>query len=150
MRTLTRVLFGCVSAAAIAMVPVQAAGASEAQQVATAAAAADTCISPPVISLWYDSDQYGTYAKVSFSQEAVCDPNFLRVLNAQVYCTDPGPELVYSEQYNTPPGATYFSTRPLPDSCNSFSATAYATTPGINGLQDKTDSWRWNKGGYPA
>jgi hypothetical protein len=145
------VLFGCASAATLALVPIQAAGAIEAQTAVVAAAdASDTCISPPMISLWYDSDQFGSYAKVSFSQEAVCSPAYPRILSAQVYCADPGPELVYSEEYDTPAGATYFSTRPLPDSCNSFNAIAFATTAGINGMQDKSDSWRWDKGGYPA
>ena len=116
---------------------------------ATAAQASDHCGSAPTIDLWYDSDQYGSYTKVSFHQDAVCS-GLARVVSGQVYCTSPEVGTVYSEAADAPNGPMSLPTGSLPDSCQSFSASGLTSYPGYSGATDVQDTWQWNKGDQPA
>jgi hypothetical protein len=116
---------------------------------ATTAQASDSCASAPTIDVWYDSDQYGSYTKVSFHQDAVCS-GMPRVVTGEVYCTGPEVGTVYSEAADAPNGPMSLPTGSLPDSCQSFSANGWTSYPAYGGAVDVQDTWQWNKGDQPA
>lgn len=115
------------------------------------AAADEGCGGPPAISLWYDSDQYGSYTKVSFSKGGSCGVP-ARAMSATVRCADTN-VIVYDESvpdlndapFSTPTGS-------LPVACGSFVAVASVSVPAPSdiGAVSYQASWRWNNGDYPA
>ena len=116
---------------------------------AVRSAAAENCGAAPAIDLWYDSDQYGAYTKVSFNQTAAgcAGP---RAIEVQVFCQEPALGTVYQERVQDAAGPVSFPTGALPDECQQFTAWGVTSTPGYDTEIKSEDSWSWSKGQFPA
>ena len=128
---------------AVTVAPTASAGRAFAQS------SAASCSGAPTIDLWYDSDQYGSYAKVSFSQSATgCSGP--RAIEVQVFCQEPALGTVYQERSQDAAGPVQFPTGALPADCQQFRAHGVTSTPGYDSSINKEDSWSWAKDQFPA
>jgi hypothetical protein len=100
----------------------------------------------PRAALWYDSDQFGTYPKLSFK---IGDCGISANLTGEVWCT--APELKKLKTLSTE-GATPRSTGHyvLPAWCKRFRAYGDGTILLPDSTVTWSDQFAWPKGKFPA
>jgi len=146
-----RVRRGAVwGAAAAACLLTTGAAATPAEAASVAVSGAALHCGAPVLKVWYDSDQFGTYLKAWFRSDPRCPKGARRVenLSGQIYCK-PHAALVYRERVaGKTPVEILMKALPPKSKCKSFYAEASVLYAGWQ--QTWTDKWKWNWGDYPA
>ncbi|MEU6245248.1 hypothetical protein GTW40_10330 [Streptomyces sp. SID4985] len=137
----------CLLTAGTIGTPAEAAPAAGPKTVAVAASCGN-----PVLKVWYDSDQFGTYLKAWFETARGC-PKGRKVasLSGKIYCFKPKSKLVYSASVagKKAPTSTLIKALPPKNKCKTFYAESVIVYKGASRTPFK-DTWRWNWGGYPA
>src|SRR4051794_30784076 len=87
----------------------------------TAQAAPAAHCGRPILKVWYDSDQFGTYLKAWFETDTGC-PRGRRVasLVGKIHCFKPAPKVVYSDSIASEraPAETLIKELPPKNKCN--------------------------------
>ncbi|MFJ8358521.1 hypothetical protein [Streptomyces sp. NPDC093984] len=137
--------------AAACLLTMGAATAPAAATPAAASAAAVHC-GNPILKVWYDSDQFGTYLKAWFETDRGC-PRGREVasLAGQIHCFKPRPKVVYRDNIadKKAPASTLVKALPPKSECKTFYAEATIVYKHAGRVPFK-DTWRWNWGEYPA
>ncbi|MFF3406396.1 hypothetical protein ACFYW8_09305 [Streptomyces sp. NPDC002742] len=124
---------------------------AQATPTAPASAAAVHC-GNPVLKVWYDSDQFGTYLKAWFETDRGC-PRGRKVASlwGKIHCFDPRTKLVYSASVanKKAPTSTVIKALPPKSQCKAFYAESTIVYNGGGRVPFK-DTWRWKWGEYPA
>lgn len=126
-------------------------GATTASAAAAPTSAAVHC-GNPVLKVWYDSDQFGTYLKAWFQTDRGCPRGRgVASLAGEIHCFKPQEKLVYKDQVagKKAPAETITKALPPKSKCKTFYAKATIVYSSA-GRVPFSDSWRWNWGDYPA
>jgi hypothetical protein len=151
-RTRRGAALGAAAAACLLTVGGAPASAQAAPAAASAASAATVHCGNPVLKVWYDSDQYGTYLKAWFRTDTGCPKGRgVSSLVGKIYCFKPKSKLVYSSSIagKKAPAETATKALPAKSKCKSFYAEGTIVYKGGSRVPYK-DTWRWNWGEYPA
>ncbi|MFD8261383.1 hypothetical protein ACFV19_21165 [Streptomyces griseoluteus] len=144
-------MLGAAAAACLLTVGAVGPSAGAAPAAGSGKVAAAAGCSTPVLKVWYDSDQFGTYLKAWFETDRGC-PKGRRVasLSGKIYCFKPKSKLVYSANVASKkaPASTLIQALPPKNKCKTFYAESTIVYTGSG--RDFKDTWRWNWGGYPA
>ncbi|MFQ3557227.1 hypothetical protein QZN11_10570 [Streptomyces gramineus] len=125
---------------------------AQAEPAAVSTSAAVHC-GKPVLKVWYDRDQFGTYLKVWFQTDGGC-PKGRKVSNlgGKIHCFEPHAKLLYHESVVNKKAPTETITKAMPpkNKCKSFYAESTIVYKVGGARPAYKDSWRWNWGEYPA
>lgn len=115
--------------------------------VATISAVARPCAADPVMKVWYDSDQTGSWANAWLEAPAKCDGKWVH-LALRLYCIEGTPKKKLYEKANSGSGRPFsLPWTILPKTCTKFRA--YGDLVNIVGTVH-SDVWSWRYGYPPA
>lgn len=123
-----------------------------AQAAPAAPSAAAVHCGNPILKVWYDSDQFGTYLKAWFETDRGCPRGRgVASLAGKIHCFKPAPKVVYSDSIagERAPAETVTKALPPKSKCKEFYAEATIVYQGAGRTPFK-DTWRWKWGEYPA
>ncbi|MBN0046428.1 hypothetical protein JS756_20450 [Streptomyces actuosus] len=139
-------------AAAAASLLTMGASTATAQTAPTVASAAAVHCGKPILKVWYDSDQFGTYLKAWFETDKGCPKGRgVASLSGTIHCFKPKSKVVYRDSIagKKAPASTLIKALPPKSKCKSFYAEATIVYQYAGRVPFK-DTWRWNWGDYPA
>ncbi|MFJ8201514.1 hypothetical protein [Streptomyces sp. NPDC096152] len=140
------------AAAAASLLTIGAATAPAAAAPAASSSAAAIHCGNPVLKVWYDSDQFGTYLKAWFQTDRGCPRGRgVASLSGQIHCFKPHPKVVYRDNVanKKAPAQTIIKALPPKSKCKTFYAEATIVYKNAGRVPFR-DTWRWNWGDYPA
>jgi disulfide bond formation protein DsbB len=105
-----------------------------------------SCAAPPVMKVWYDADQTGSWANAWLEKPASCNGKWAHIA-LRLYCIEGTPKKLLANKANSGSGAVETSWTILPKTCTKFRA--YGDLANVLGYVH-SDVWSWRYGYPPA
>jgi disulfide bond formation protein DsbB len=114
---------------------------------ATTAGIRPMCAEPPVMKVWYDADQTGSWANAWLEKPPSCSTNRWAHIALRLYCIEGTPKKLLANRANSGEAAVETAWTLLPKTCTKFRA--YGDLANIAGIVH-SDVWSWRYGYPPA